>query len=226
MKWLDDFRAIPSASLGRRVLYAFLLGVGATMTMMGSIFYENTGPIPYSFIPDVRIAATFLMGFLAGLYAAGGGAGRRGAALWTAVGFAIAFHLEEATVHWIGPLPGSITGTPVGIVGTLGSLLALVAVLLLHVECEAHRLARDVEARGVPQAEARALTTRLASMGTGRVLSIAAGVAGLGALVLAVSPIFGTEAPGGAFALIPGGLLLLGVAVALSRWVPRPAAEG
>lgn len=226
MKWWDDLQAIPSGSMGRRVLYAFLVGVGVTMTLMGSIFYRNTGPIPYSFIPDVRVAATFLTGFLAGLYAAGGGASRRGTALWTVVGFVVAFHLEEATVHWIGPLPGSITGTPVGIVGTLGSLLALVAVLLLHVECEAHRLARDVEKRGVPEAEARALTTRLASMGVGRVLSVSAGVAGLGALVLAVSPIFGTDAPGGAFALIPGGLLLLGVAVALSRWVPRGGSSG
>ena len=226
MKWLDDFQAIPSDSLARRVLYAFLIGVGATMTMMGSIFYKNFGPIPYSFIPDVRIAATFLTSFLAGLYAAGGGASRRGTALWTVVGFIVAFHFEEATIHWIGPFPGSITGTPVGIVGTLGSLLALAAVLLLHVECEAHRLARDLEKRGLPQAEARGLTTRLASMGLGRILAIAAGVAGLGALVLAASPIFGTEAPGGAFALIPGGLLLLAVAVALSRWVPKPSAEG
>lgn len=226
MKWWDDFQAIPSASLGRRVLYALLIGVGVTMTMMGSIFYKNTGPIPYSFIPDVRVAGAFLTGFLAGLYAAGGGASRRGTALWSVVGFVIAFHLEEATVHWIGPLPGSITGTPVGILGTLGSLLALVAVLLLHVECEAHRLARDVEKRGVPQGEARDLSSRLASMGAGRVLSVAAGVAGLGALVLAVSPIFGTEAPGGQLALIPGGLLLLVVAVALSRWVPKGSASG
>lgn len=223
LQWWDDLLAIPPASMGRRILYAVLVAAGVTMTMMGSIFYANTGPIPYAFIPDVRIAATVLTGLFVGLYAAGGGAHRRGMALWSVVGFVVAFHLEEATVHWIGPIPGSITGTPVGLVGTLGSLLALVAVLLLHVEVEAHRLARDLEKRGAPEHESRALATRLAAAGTGRVLSIAAGVAGLGALVLAVSPVFGTEAPGGAFALIPGGLLLLAVAVAIGRWVPKAA---
>ena len=223
MRWWDDLLAIPPASLGLRLLYALLLAVGVTMTMMGSMFYRLMGPIPYALIPDVRVAATLLTGLLAGAYAAGGGAHRRGLALWSVVGFVVAFHLEEATVHWIGPIPGSITGTPVGILGTLGSLLALVAVLLLHVEVEAHRLARDLMARGASEAEARGLASRLAAAGAGRVLSVAAGVAGLGALVLAVSPVFGTEAPGGAFALVPGGLLLLGVAVALARWVPRPA---
>ena len=223
MKWWDDLLAIPSASLARRLGYSALMGVGVTMTLMGSIFYKNTGPIPYSFIPDVRVAAAVLTGLGTGAYAAGGGAHRRGMALWSVVGFVVAFHLEEATVHWIGPLPGSITGTPVGIVGTLGSLLALVAVLLLHVEVEAHRLARDLETRGASQAEARALGSRLRMAGAGRVLSVAAGVAGLGALVVAVSPIFGTDAPGGQFALIPGGILLLVVALVVGRWVPKAA---
>lgn len=221
MRWLDDLLAITPESWGRRLALVALFAVGLTMTMMGSMFYSMTGPIPYWLIPDIRLAASILTGLAVGLYAAGGGAARRGLALSTAAGVIIAFHLEEATVHWIGPIPGSITGTPVGILGTTGSLLALVAVLLLHVEVESHHLVADLTTRGATADEATALAARLRSAGSRRVLSVAVGVVGLAALVLALSPLFTVEVPGGALALIPGGILLLALAVALGRWVPK-----
>lgn len=223
MDWLDDLLAIEPASWARRLLYSLLIGVGLTLTMMGSMFYKLSGPIPYGPIPDLRFVLALGTGLATGLWASGGGAHRRSPALWTVVGVVIAFHLEEATVHWIGPIPGSITGTPVGLVGTLGSLLAVVAVLLLHVEVESGRLARDLVKRGAPEEEARAVAARLANAGATRIVSIALGVIGLGAIVLAVSPIFGTETPGGAAALLPGGALLLALAWAASRVTPKPA---
>lgn len=225
MKMLDDLLAITPASWWRRILLSTLIATGVTMTMLGSIFLQNTGPIPYKLIPDLRIALAVGTGLMMGVYAGGGGAHRRGMALWGVLGIVIAFHLEEATVHWIGPIPGSITGTPVGLVGTAGSLLAIAAVLLLHVEVESGRLARDLAQRGAPQEEAGAMAARLSSAGARRIVAILAGVAGLGAIVLAVSPAFGTEAPGGALALVPGGILLLVLAAVLARWVPRASSS-
>lgn len=222
MKWLDGLEAIPPGSLARRVGLAFLIGVGITMTAAGSIFW-NFGPIPFRFIPDVRPVVTMLSGLFLGLYAAGGGAHRRKLALWGVVGYVIGFHLEEATVHWIGPFPGSITGTRVGILGTLGSLLALAAVLLLHVEVEHGRLGRDLESRGADPTDARGVASALHRVGTSRVLGVAAGVAGIGALIRVGEAIFGNNASGGTYILFVGAALLLILGAVLMRSVPKRA---
>jgi hypothetical protein len=195
------------------------------MTAFGSIFLERTGPIPLKFFPDIRPVALFGSGLLMGLYASGGGARRRAMALSGVFAYIVGFHLEEATVHWIGPIPGSITGSRVGLLGTGGSLLAIGAVLLLHVEVESQRLMLDLRARGASQEGALALSSGLAGEGTRQVLAVAAGVAGLAALVLALSPLFGESASGGAWVLLVGGVLLLALAVVLGRFVKRGIAR-
>lgn len=215
-----DLRDMPPASLWRRVGLAALLTTGITMTAMGSIFLRNSGPIPFKWIPDLRVFALVVSGMTMGLWASGGGARRRAIALWGVVGYVVAFHLEEALVHWIGPFPGSITGTPVGLVGTSGSILALVAVLLMHVEVESTRLGRDLARRGASETDARVVAARLASLGARRIASVALGVAGLGALVVALVPAFGYDASGGPWVLPLGGVILLGLAVAVAKLVP------
>lgn len=218
---IDDIAHIPPGSLARRIGIALLLGIGFTMTAFGSIFLQNTGPIPFRIIPDIRPVLTMTTGILAGLWAAGGGAGRRKFALWTAITYVLAFHLEEATVHWIGPFPGSITGTRAGWLGTAGSLLALASVLLMHVEVEHARLGRDLERRGAGSADARGAAGALARAGSGRIFGILAGVAGIGVLVRGVEAATGEDASGGVYVLFLGGGLLLVLALILVRMVPR-----
>ncbi|MFA5860715.1 MAG: hypothetical protein WDA16_03380 [Candidatus Thermoplasmatota archaeon] len=221
VKAWNDFASIPSDSLARRALYAVLIAAGVTMTGFGSIFMQRTGPIPYGILPDVRPFFFLGSGFLFGLYASGGKANRRALALWGVIGYVIAFHLEEATVHWIGPFPGSITGSRVGILGTSGSLIALLGVLLMHVEVESIKLSGDLASRGATHVDAQATGARLRAAGTRRLLALTAGVAGLGAFLMAVSPIFGETTQGGAWVLIIGAALLLALALLLSRWVPK-----
>jgi hypothetical protein len=223
VKWLDDLEALPPGTLARRAGLAALLAIGVTMTAMGSMFWSLTGPIPLKLIPDLRPLLTLGSGLFLGLYAAGGGAHRRKFALWGVIGYLIAFHLEEATVHWIGPFPGSITGTRVGILGTLGSLTALAAVLLMHVEVEHARLARDLRERGADGGDARAAAGALRGVGTTRILGIAAGTAAIGALVRIGEAIFGNDAAGGVYALFLGAALLLGLSFVLLRFVPKRA---
>lgn len=222
MRWLDDLEALPPGTLARRAGLAFLIAIGATMTAAGSVFWDF-GPIPFRFIPDVRPVMTMMSGLFLGLYAAGGGAHRRKIALWGVVGYVVAFHLEEATVHWIGPFPGSITGTRVGILGTLGSLVALAAVLLMHVEVEHGRLDRDLVSRGADPSDARSAATSLRRVGTTRILGIAAGVAGMGALIRVGEALFGNTATGGTYILFVGAALLLILGAALVRNVPSRA---
>ncbi|HVM45490.1 MAG TPA: hypothetical protein VM582_06100, partial [Candidatus Thermoplasmatota archaeon] len=183
MKWLDELQELPPGTLARRAGLALLLAVGVTMTAAGSMFWSLAGPIPFRFVPDMRPVVTILSGLFLGAYAAGGAAHRRKLALWGVVGYVIAFHLEEASVHWIGPFPGSITGTRVGILGTLGSLVALAAVLLLHIEVEHARAARELVPRGSDPADAGAAAGALRRVGVSRVVAVVAGVAAIGALV-------------------------------------------
>lgn len=212
----------PPGSVGRRMLYSLLLGVGLTMTFGGSMFFPPD-PIPLKLIPDLRIFGPLTIGFGMGLVASFGGASQRKPALWTAVGIIVAFHLEEATVHWIGPFPGSITGTRVGLLGTSGSLLALLSVLLLHVEVEATRLFRDVLSRGGDPDAAEAARAGLVGQGTRRLLGLAAGVAALGLVARAGEAILGNDAKGGGYILLVGAALLLGLAVVLLRIVKPKA---
>ena len=221
MTYWSDLRAIPPASFSRRAMYCALLAVGITMTGFGSIFIQKTGPIPFKFIPDLRPVVLIGSGLLLGIYASGGGARRRAMALSGVFAYVVGFHLEEATVHWIGPIPGSITGSRIGILGTAGSLLSIAAVMLLHVEVESQRLMLDVRARGAAPAGALQLASGLASEGARQVMAITAGVAGLAALLLAVSPIFGERATGGVWVLVVGGVLLLGLALVLKTVVRR-----
>ena len=221
MKWLDELEQLPPGTLARRAVLAFLLALGVTLTAAGSLFWGLVGPIPFRVIPDVRPVFTMLSGLGLGLYAAGGGAHRRKLALWGVIGYVVAFHLEEASVHWIGPFPGSITGTRVGLLGTAGSLLALASVLLLHVEVEHARLGRDLASRGASQERAVAASDALRRAGTTRILGVAAGVAGMGALVRVGEAVFGNDASGGTYILFLGGALLLGLGVVLARSVPK-----
>lgn len=221
---LDDLRRIPPESLARRALLSVLLAAGLAMTASGSIFIRNTPAIPYGFIPDLRFALLLGMGLALGAYAAGGAVHRRRSALWPTILVIVGFHLEEATVHWIGPYPGSITGSRIGLLGTSGSLLALAALTLLHIETEAHRLARDLESRGTPAMQAHEAARALRGAGTRRVLALAAGVAGLGSVVAAAEGIFGNDAQGGDLVLVLGGILLLALGVVLSRLAPKPEA--
>ncbi|HUR68983.1 MAG TPA: hypothetical protein VM370_07025 [Candidatus Thermoplasmatota archaeon] len=223
MKWLDEMAAIPSASLGRRLGYAVLLAVGVLMTAVGSMFWGVIGPIPLKFFPDIRPVILLGSGLFLGLYAAGGGAARRKFALWGVIGYVIGFHLEEATVHWIGPFPGSITGTRVGFVGTLGSLAALAAVLLLHVEVEHVKLQHDLASRGAEPTSAAEASVALAGQGRARILGVAAGVAGMGVVVRMGEAILGNSASGGVYILFVGAALLLGLAFVLLRFVPKRA---
>lgn len=221
MKLLDEMREMPPGSFARRLGYAALLGIGLTMTAFGSIFLANTGAIPFRIFPDVRPVITMGTGLLTGLYGAFGGAGNRKLALWTAVTFTLAFHLEEATVHWIGPFPGSITGTRVGWLGTAGTLVSLASVLIMHVEVEHARLASDLRRRGADADDAWGAASVLARVGAVRVVGVAAGVAGLAVLVRAAELPLGDSATGGVYILFVGAALLLVLALVLVRFVPR-----
>jgi hypothetical protein len=229
---LDALRSLPPGSLGRRALYALLVAVGVTMTGYGSIFLRNTSMIPYKLIPDLRGALLFTGGLTLGLYAAYGPSKHRTWALWGVLAFVIGFHLEEAEVHWIGPYPGSITGTPVGVLGTAGSLAALVGVLLLHVEVESARLANDLDRRGAAGATSdgadgrRPLSGREAGLavaaglrqeGARRVLAVVAVAAGLGLVAVVAERIVGHSATGGVYVLLLGSAILFGLAFALVR---------
>lgn len=220
-----EWDTTPAESVARRLLYSAMLAAGLLLTVLGSIFYQRFPPIPLKLIPDLRVFLPLASGLSMGLLASFGGASRRKPALWTAVGLIVAFHLEEATIHWIGPYPGSITGTRVGILGTAGSLLALLAVLLLHVEVESTRLRRDAVERGADAASAEALRMGLVRQGARRLWGLAAGVGALALLVRAGEAILGNDAKGGAYILLIGAALLLALAVLLLRLVKPRAAE-
>lgn len=223
MKWIDDLAALPPGALGRRLALAVALAAGITMTAMGSMFWGMMGPIPFRFIPDVRFAVTIGSGLFLGLYAAGGGAHRRKLALWGVIGYVLGFHLEEATVHWIAPYPGSITNTRVGILGTAGSLLALASVLWMQVEVEHVKLARDLAKRGADERDATAAAGALQRLGVSRIVGVAAAVAGIALLVRIGEAIFGNQASGGVYILFIGTALLLTLAFVLLRFVPKRA---
>lgn len=218
---LHGYNETPGASVQRRIGLAALVGLGILLTGMGSFVVRNfTGPIPFKGIPDIRPVFFFLSGFLFTLTASWGPAARRRLALWSVTAFILGFHLEEATVHWIGPYPGSITGSRVGLVGTAGSLLALVGVLLLHIEVESEHLRRDAVKRGASDDGAASLADGLRRAGSRRVWGIAGGVAGIGVLVAAMEPILGNGGAGGGWVLLAGAGLLLGLAAYLLRLVP------
>lgn len=208
---------MPPGSVARRFGYACLVALGVALTGYGSIFVQGTPMIPYGLIPDLRGAILLGSGLGFGLYAAYGPSSHRTWALWSVVAFVIGFHLEEATVHWIGPYPGSITGIRVGILGTLGSLLALAGVALLHVDVESGRLAHDLDRRGAGRAQGSSVASRLRSEGARRVLALAAGVAALGALALVAEKALGNTGTGGVYILVIGAALLFGLAFALVR---------
>lgn len=222
---LHAWETTPAGSVGRRVLFSLLLGVGLTMTFGGSIFFPPD-PIPLKLIPDLRIVGPLALGLGMGLLASVGGVSQRKPALWTAVGVIVLFHLEEATVSWIGLPAGGITESRVGALGTAGSLLALLAVLLLHVEVEATRLARDLAGRGADAVATEHARAALVGHGTRRLLGLAAGVAALGVAVRAGELVLGEQAPpGGAFALFLGAGLLAALALFLLRIAKRKDSE-
>lgn len=207
-------------ALARRSLYALMLAAGVFMMAFGSYLFSMIPPIPLKYIPDLRLA--FLLGssVAMGIAMAWGGASRRAFALYGVVGYVLAFHLEEATIHWIGPVPGSITGTRVGLLGTAGSILALAAVLLMHVDVESARLRRDAIARGAPDEAAGALAARLASAGRRRIAGVSAAVAAFGLFLFVAEKGFGDTAKGGGYILLVGGALLLALALYLLKLVP------
>lgn len=220
--WVDDklnaLNALPPGSVGRRAGYASLVALGITLTGYGSyIFNTLSQPIPYKLIPDLRGLALLVSGFSLGAYAAYGSARHRSWALVGVLAFVIGFHLEEALVHWFGPYPGSITGTPIGLLGTGGSLLALAGVVLLHVEVESARLSRDLETRGAERAATHAVAAGLRGEGARRVMALALGVAALGLLALVAQKLFGTSGKGGEYILLVGSLILVGLAVLVVR---------
>jgi hypothetical protein len=194
------------------------VGLGVTFTAYGSfIFSKFSGPIPYKLIPDVRAPILFLAGFWLGGYASFGRSSHRTWALWGVIGFIIGFHLEEATVHWIGPYPGSITGTDVGPLGTGGSLLALAGVVLVHLEVESAKLARDLDKRGAGRQAALAVVAGLRGLGQQRVWGLAVGVAALGLLIFVAQRILGNTATGGVYILFLGSGLLFALALIIVR---------
>lgn len=221
---LHAFRMTDPASMTRRLMYALLIGVGLTMTAFGSLVFTSfTGPIPYKIVPDIRPLLTIGSGLFLGAQTAWGGAKRRRLGLYGVILFVVGFHLEEATVHWIGPFPGSITGTRVGLLGTSGSLVALLGVLLMHVEVESERLRQDAIKRGASEQGASDLSNGLRRQGQGRLVSLTLGVAGLGLFVALAQNLFGNEATGGAWVLLLGGGLLLLLAHLFTRWATQPA---
>lgn len=213
---MDAFDRLPPGTIARRLGYAFLVALGITLTGYGSfVFSTFSAPIPYGVIPDLRGAALLLSGLFLGAYAAYGDAGHRRWALWGVLAFVIGFHLEEALVHWIGPYPGSITGSSVGILGTAGSILALAGVALLHVEVESARLAGDLQTRGADREQSLSLVGSLRGEGSRRVWALSLGVAALGGLALVSSKAFGNDGKGGEYILVLGAGLLAALAVML-----------
>lgn len=211
---------VPEGSLGRRAFYAFLLVAGIVTSALGSYLFSLVPPISYKLIPDLRIAALVLTGAFFGFQAAFGGHRARALALWGTVGYVILFHLEEATIHWIGPVPGSITGTRVGLVGTAGSLLSLVAILLLHVEDEAARLRRDLRRRGADPVDIESTVAALARDGRRTCVGIGAATGAFGIFIFVAEKVVGDSATGGSWVLLLGGALLLVLALYLMRLLP------
>ncbi|HEX2021715.1 MAG TPA: hypothetical protein VHH36_03330 [Candidatus Thermoplasmatota archaeon] len=191
------------------------------MTAFGSYVFNQIPPIPLKFIPDLRIALLLASSLILGVAMSWGPGARRGFALYGVLGYVLAFHLEEATIHWIGPMPGSLTGTRIGLIGTAGSLLAVLAVLLMHVDVESARLRKDLLARGAPDDSVDDMVARVAADGRRRILGLAAGVAGLGAFLAIVQKPLGDSATGGGYILILGGALLLALGVWLLKLTPK-----
>lgn len=224
---LEAMLSVPPGSVARRFGYVGLLTVGIFMTAFGSYVFNQIPPIPLKFIPDLRIAFLLVSSLLIGLQAMGGSARRRAWALWGVIGYVLAFHLEEATVHWIGfgAITGSITGTRVGLIGTAGSILAILAVVLMHVEVERCHLRRDVLARGVAPASADALTEGLSGEGRRQAFGIAAGVAAMAVFLFIAEKPFGESGTGGSWVLLAGGGMMLAGALYLLRMLPGTSSK-
>lgn len=224
-KRLDAWSRIPPGSLARRFGYAGLLIVGLLMSAYASYLFTLIPPISIKFFPDARLLALLVSGAFISLQAMGGSARRRALALYGAIGWVIVFHLEEATIHWIGPVPGSITGTRVGPIGTAGSLLMLASVVLMHIEVERVRLRNDVTDRGATQRGADEMSEALAGEGRRQVWGMTFAVAAVGLLVFAAEKVIGDSASGGGYTLIVGGGGLLLMALYLMRLVPGASAR-
>lgn len=220
---VEAIQSLPAGSIARRFGYVALLTVGILVSAYSSYLFNLIPPISLKWWPDARPLFLILTSFLLGLQAMGGSAKRRAWALYGVIGYVMLFHLEEATVHWIAPVPGSITGTRVGPIGTAGSLAALLAIVLMHIEVERCRLRKDVTDRGASPDAADALANGLSAEGRRQAVGIAAGCAGLGLLVFVAEKIIGDGGTGGSYTLLVGGALLLVLALFLLRMVPGRA---
>lgn len=217
---LEALGNIPPGSMARRFGYMGLLTVGILMTAYASYLFQLIPPIGLKWFPDARLLFLLLSCLFIGVQAMGGSHKRRAMALYGVIGYVIAFHLEEATIHWIGPVPGSITGTRVGLVGTAGSLLALLSIVLMHIEVERCKLRVDVLQRGASPDKADALSNGLAAEGRRQALGFAAAVAGFGLFIFIAEKIVGDGATGGSWTLIVAGAGLLMAAIYLLRLMP------
>lgn len=221
MSLFERMEDVPEGSIARRVGYALLLTLGIVLTAAPSYLFNLIPPVSFRFIPDLRYFGLLVMGLGMGFNAAFGASRKRTFALLGVLGVIVVFHLEEATVHWIGPIPGSITGTRVGLIGTAGSLLAVAAIVLMHVEVESGHLRRDLKRRGAAPDEAEAVAVALARVGKRQVWGIASAMAALGLLIFALEKAFGDTASGGVYVLFVGGGLMLALALYLLRLMPQ-----
>lgn len=232
MSFLDpQISKLPADSLPRRLGYAAMLTVGILATAYTSYLFNLVPIIPMKVFPDARLFFLLVSSAFLSFQAMGGSARRRAIALWGVLGYVIAFHLEEATVHWIGAgsgtniLSGSITGTRVGIPGMLGSILAVTAIILMHIESERCRLREDAIRRGAKEAGADALADGLAREGRRQTLGIAAAVSGFTIFLFIAEKPFGNSAAGGSWVLLVGGGVLIALALFLLRMMPGAAAR-
>lgn len=204
--------------LGQALGLALLAGALLVVALARSPWWALVPPVTLPYVPaDLRVLVPVLL--VAGVTAASRhlpwpAPGLLPAAAILAV--AVVTRLPTSTVLAASALPGSRPGLAVDAAGLAASAGAVLVGLHLGLEAARGRVRGDLEDRGVPEAEARAVAEdgrRLARESLAAAGLVAAGLTAT--LVLAGGLLRGETLP---LAEVVGALLVLGVAAVAADW--------
>lgn len=209
--WFDWWLRVPPASFPRRLGLAALAGFGTALAVSQSWFYVNYAPIPYKWIPDVRLPFVFTVIALSALWGCWGGGGRRVTLIVLVLLFVGASSIDMMMVHWVAGLEGTLSGDRVGVVRVIGTTLALASALLINADTNAVDLRWALLLRGAPERDADQAHALLWRAALRRVGTLAVGVMALALLLWLAEQLWGDAKWGSTTAAVGAGLALLGL---------------
>jgi len=183
--------------------------VGVGLAFSQSLLYQAFPPIPYKWIPDLRLPVLFLIVFLFTLWSAFGEAPRRVASLWFVIALVFVAGLDLVSIHWLFPIEGTLSGERVDVFRVGGMVLSISAILLLHADSSAVTLREALLVRGAPREDAERAHALLWQGALRRVGAVGAAFVALGLVLFAIEKGLGDAKWGSTTAALAAGLGLL-----------------